>query len=454
MIKRIRSSSFVSTAPVHSGEPDKIRPTSGGPDRAPMTGGADKAHPVAPQHTGLRRIGAALHYRDFRVLWFGAFTSTIGTWMQKVAQNWLVLTITGSSSAFFLGLDSFLGELPILLFTLIGGVIADRHDRRRLLLMSQYIQMATAFTLAALVYFNRVHIWQVLTLSVITGLAQAFGGPAHQSLLPSLVSKDDVPNAIAFNSIQFNLARVIGPLLAGGALAAFGMAACFGLNGVSFLAVIVAILSLRIRHAPPAGPSRLREEFHEGLTFVRKRPALIGLAVLGFATTFLGNPFLTFLPLFAQNVFHGDVSLYTKLLACASAGAVTGALFVAWKGRFPHMGRAALLIQLAYAGLILAFALTRMLWLNAIILFFAGMCMVTVASVLSSLVQLNAPNEMRGRVMSLYMVAFRGGMPLGSLVGGWIASRASAQAVLMVNGVLMSLVAAWFLLKSHGVREL
>jgi len=437
----------VSTAPVQSGEPGEVHPPADGPDKA-----RSAATPIQP--TGLRRIGAALHHRDFRILWFGAFTSTIGTWMQKVAQNWLVLTITGSSSAFFLGLDSFLGELPILLFSLVGGVIADRHDRRRLLLMSQYIQMATAFTLAALVYFNRIHIWQVLTLSVITGLAQAFGGPAHQSLLPSLVSKDDVPNAIAFNSIQFNLARVIGPLMAGAALAAFGMAACFGLNGLSFLAVIAAIMALRIRHAPPLGPSRLREEFHEGLTFVRERPALIGLAVLGFATTFLGNPFLTFLPLFAQNVFHGDVSLYTKLLACASAGAVTGALVVAWRGRFPHMGRTALMMQLLYAILILLFAVTRVLWLNAIILFCAGICMMTVASMLSSLVQLNAPNEMRGRVMSLYMVAFRGGMPLGSLMGGWVASLASAPAVLIVNGVLLSLVAAWFLLKSYGVREL
>jgi predicted MFS family arabinose efflux permease len=388
------------------------------------------------------------------VLWFGAFTSTIGTWMQKVAQNWLVLTITGSSSAFFLGLDSFLGELPILLFTLVGGVIADRYDRRRLLLMSQYIQMTAAFTLAALVYFDRVRIWHVLALSVITGLAQAFGGPAHQSLLPSLVSKDDVPNAVAFNSIQFNLARVIGPLLAGAALAAFGMAACFGLNGVSFLAVIVAIFSLHIRHSPATGPSRLREDFHGGLRFVRERPALIGLAVLGFATTFLGNPFLTFLPLFAQNVFHGDVSLYTKLLACASAGAVTGALFVAWRGRFPHMGRAALLMQLSYALLILLFAVTRVLWLNAVILFLAGICMVTVTSMLMSLVQLTVTNEMRGRVMSIYMVAFRGGMPLGSLVGGYLASRTSAPTVLMINGVLMSLVAAWFLLRSDGVREL
>jgi MFS family permease len=402
----------------------------------------------------LRRIGAALHYRDFRVLWFGAFTSTIGTWMQKVAQNWLVLTLTGSSSAFFLGLDSFLGELPILLFTLVGGVIADRHDRRRLLLMSQYIQMTTAFTLMALVYFERIRIWQVLTLSVITGLAQAFGGPAHQSLLPSLVSKEDVPNAVAFNSIQFNLARVIGPLLAGAALAAFGMAACFGMNGVSFLAVIAAILSLHIRHVPSTVPSRLQEEFKSGLRFVRDRPALIGLAVLGFATTFFGNPFLTFLPLFAQNVFHGDVSLYTKLLACASAGAVTGALFVAWRGRFPHMGRAALLMQLAYALLILLFAFTRVLWLNAVILFLAGVCMVTVTSMFMSLVQLTVTNEMRGRVMSIYMVAFRGGMPLGSLVAGWVASLSSAPTVLAINGILMSLVAAWFLLRGDGVRKL
>ena len=407
-----------------------------------------------PPPSGLRRIGAALHYRDFRILWFGAFTSTIGTWMQKVAQNWLVLTLAGSSSAFFLGLDSFLGELPILLFTLVGGVIADRHDRRQLLLMSQYVQMAAAFTLAALVYFDIVQIWHVLTLSVITGLAQAFGGPAHQSLMPSLVSEKDVPNAIAFNSIQFNLARVIGPLLAGAALAAFGMAVCFGLNGLSFLAVIAAIFSLHIRHAPPAGPSRMREEFRGGLRFVRERPALIGLAVLGFVTTFLGNPLLTFLPLVAQNVFQGDVSLYTKLLACASAGAVTGALFVAWRGRFPHMGRAALLMLLAYALLIFLFAITRVLWLNAIILFLAGICMMTVTAMLMSLVQLNVPNAMRGRVMSIYMVAFRGGMPLGSLFGGWIASVASAPAVLVLNGILMSLVAAWFLLKSDGVRKL
>jgi MFS family permease len=407
-----------------------------------------------PPATGLRRMGAALTYRDFRLLWFGAFTSTIGTWMQKVAQNWLVLTLTGTSSAFFLGLDSFLGDLPILLLTLVGGVVADRRDRRQLLLASQYTQMTTALTLATLVYFNVVHIWHVLLLSTLTGLAQAFGGPAYQSLIPSLVDKRDLPNAIAFNSIQFNLARVIGPLIAGAALSAFGMVICFGLNGVSFLAVIAAILLLHIRHTPVASATRIRDELATGLTYVKAHPSLRGLSVLGFATTFLGYPLLTFLPLFAKNVFNGDATLYTHLMAFAGTGAVVGALGVAWLGKFTHMGRVLLAVQFAYGVLAVLFALTRILWINEVLLFGAGVCMVMVASMLQSLAQLNAPNEMRGRVMSAYMVAFRGGMPLGSLAGGWIANATSAPTVLVINGILLSSVAAWFLLKSQAVREL
>ncbi len=410
--------------------------------------------PEPPPPTGFRRIAAALTYRDFRVLWFGAFTSTIGTWMQKVAQNWLVLTITGSSSAFFLGLDSFLGELPILLLTLVGGVVADRYDRKRLLLSSQYIQMTAAFTLAALVYWDVVRIWHVLTLSVITGLAQAFGGPAYQSLLPSLVGKNDVPNAIAFNSIQFNLARVIGPLLAGAALAAFGMVACFGLNGLSFLAVIVAILMLHVRHTPPAAKTRMHHELKRGFEYARAHPALLSLAVLGFSATFLGGPLLTFLPLFAQDVFRGGVTQYTHLMSFAGAGAVTGALVVAWLGKFRHMGRTLLILQVVFGILIALFAVTRIFWINAVLLFGCASCMVMVFAMLSSLVQLNAPNEMRGRVMSIYMVAFRGGSPLGGLVGGWMATLAGAPSVLIVNGVLLSLVATWFLTRSDGVREI
>jgi MFS family permease len=402
----------------------------------------------------LLRVAAALTYRDFRVLWLGAMTSSIGTWMQKVAQNWLVLTLAGTSSAFYLGLDSFLGELPILLFTLIGGVVADRHDRRRLLLTSQYVQMSTAFALAALVYFDVVRIWHVLVLSAVTGTAQAFGGPAHQSLMPLLIDKKDLPNAVALNSIQFNLARVIGPLLAGAALAAFGMVACFGLNGLSFLAVIAALLALHVRHIPVPSGQRMRDELKGGLRYVRHEKALVNLTVIGFATTFLGFPLLTFLPLFAQNVFKGGVTQYTHLMAFAGAGAVVGALIAAWVGKFPHMGRALLIIQFAFGATIVMFAASRVLWISQAVLFFAGSLMVMTTAMTMSLVQLSAPNEMRGRVMSIYMVAFRGGMPLGSLLSGWAANQTSAPVVLLVNGTLLALVAGWFLVHSHGVREL
>ena len=388
------------------------------------------------------------------MLWLGAMTSSIGTWMQKVAQNWLVLRLAGTSSAFYLGLDSFLGELPILLFTLIGGVVADRYDRRRLLVTSQVVQMGTAFVLAVLVFFDLISIWHVLLLSAITGFAQAFGGPAYQSLMPLLVDKDDLPNAVALNSIQFNLARVIGPLLAGAALAAFGMVACFGLNGLSFFAVIIAILSLHTRHVPVASGLRMRDDLKGGLVYVRGHAPLIALTVVGFATTFLGYPLLTFLPLFARNVFGGDVAEYTHLMAFAGTGAVTGALVVAWMGRFPHMGRTLLGVQFAYGALVVVFASSRLLWFSELLLFIAGALLIMTTSLTTSLAQLIAPNEMRGRVMSIYMVAFRGGMPLGSLAAGWAANHTSAPAVLTVNGVLLSLVAGWFLVHGHGLRKL
>jgi MFS family permease len=399
----------------------------------------------------LRRTLAAFAYRDFRVLWFGACTSSIGTWMQNLAENWLVLSLTGS--AFFLGLDAFLQQLPIMLFTLIGGVLADRRDRRRTLLTSQYIQMSTAFTLAVLVYFGVIKIWHILLLSFITGSAQSFGGPAYQSLIPSLVDKKDLPNAIALNSIQFNLARVIGPLLAGAALAMFGMASCFSLNGLSFLVVIVALMSLRVKHIPSTATTRMRDELRGGLSYVRHQGSLLALIVLAAMTTFLGFAVLTFLPLFAQNVFHQGVGQYSRLMAFSGAGSVVGALVVAWLGKFKRMGLTALIVQAIYGILIVAFSASRMLWLSYLLLFLTGASLMVVFSTVTSLIQLIAPNEMRGRVVSIYMVAFRGGMPLGSLVSGYFASLFGAPAVLATNGVLLVIVAVYFLIRSHGVRE-
>ena len=400
----------------------------------------------------LQRAFAAFTYRDFRVLWFGAFSSTVGTWMQKVAQSWLIFDLTNSS--FYLGLDDFLGQLPILLFTLVGGVIADRHDRKRLLLGSQFVQMATAFALAALVFQGRVHIGHILALSFTTGLAQAFGGPAYQAMIPSLIHKKDLPNAIALNSIQFNLARVFGPLLAGVTMAALGAAGCFTLNGVSFLIVIVALMSLSLKHIPPTDRKPMVTELKGGFEYARSEPAIVALTILASITTFLGLPLLTFLPVFAREIFHGDVGRFSWMMAFSGMGAVTGALVIAWLGRFKHMGLALLMIQLVCGALITAFAFSRIYWLSCLLLFCNGAGLLMIFSMTSSLVQLIVPDHLRGRVVSIYMVAFRGGMPLGSLVSGFAASFFPIPVVLGINGLLVSVVATYYLVRSHGVREL
>jgi predicted MFS family arabinose efflux permease len=401
----------------------------------------------------LRRVAAAFSSRDFRILWLGAFASTVGTWMQKVAQSWLVFALTGST--FFLGLDDFLGQLPVLLFTVIGGVIADRHDRRRLLIGSQYVQMTSAFVLAALVYWDAVRVWHILTLSFVTGFAQAFGGPAYQSLIPSLIRREDLPNAIALNSIQFNLARVIGPLLAGATLAAWGTAACFGLNGLSFLVVIVALLSLAVKHVPPSDRRSLRHELRDGLSYVRGQHALMGLTTLAFLVTFLGLPLLTFLPVVAKEVFQQDMAGYSRMMAWSGGGAVSGALVVAWLGKFRHMGRTLLAVQTVFGLLVIAFAASRALWVSHLLLFACGAALIMVFSLTSSLVQLIVPDRLRGRVMGIYMVAFRGGMPLGSLAAGYAATRLPAPWVLAANGALLVLVAAYFVgIDRRGVRSL
>jgi MFS family permease len=372
--------------------------------------------------------------------------------MQKVAQSWLVFDLTKSS--FYLGLDDFLGQLPILLFTVLGGVIADRHDRRQLLLSSQYVQMTTAFILAILVWTGVIRVQYILLLSCLTGFAQAFGGPAYQSLMPTLVPKKHLPNAIALNSIQFNMSRIVGSLLAGTTLAAFGAAMCFTLNGLSFIAVIIAILSLGVRHIPSPERKPILHEMRGGFSYVKREPALIALIVVAFFTTFLGLPLITFLPVVAHTVFHGEIGLYSTMIAFSGAGSVVGALLVAWLGRFKHMGRTLLIVQAFYGLLIAGFALSRALWASELILFCAGFSAMIVTAMTTSLVQLIVPDHLRGRVVSIYMVALRGGMPLGSLASGYAATFLGVPLVLGINGALVSIVGMYFLARSHGVREL
>ena len=387
-------------------------------------------------------------------MFLGACLSTTGTFMQSVAQSWLVYLL--SKSSFFLGLDSFLGQIPIVLLSLIGGAVADRTERRKLLLGSQYVQMTCAFTLAALYGAGLItsrNFGLILAMSFVVGVAQSFGGPAYSALIPSLVKSEDVPNAIALNSIQFNLARVIGPMLGGIALG-YSATWCFGLNGLSFVAVIISLYVIQTRFVPAKNGGSLMDSIKQGIHFIRGREGMVGLIALAFLMTMLSFPIMVFLPVFAKDVFHGGPGMLTVLMCTSGAGSVVGALVVASLQRVRRRGRMALLLLLVLGVLIVCFSLSTMLPLSLVVIFLSGGVTMGVFATVTSLVQLITPNDMRGRVMSVYNVALRGGMPVGSLVVGTLSVRFHTPPVLAVNGALLVLLSAWFLLVQRRVAAL
>jgi MFS family permease len=404
----------------------------------------------------IRRVFKAFQYRDFRLMWMGACTSSIGTWMQKMAQALLILNLS-NNSAFLLGLDAFLGDIPIFLFSLVGGVVADRIDRRRILLASQIVQMTTALLMTLLIAFHAIHIWQVLCLSFVTGLAQAFGGPAYQALIPSLVEKEDMPNAIALQSIQFNVARIIGPVAGGLAMSYLGEVWCFGLNGLSFMAPITSLILVRPKFQPQKSADSILAGIKQGIAFIRTHGTMEALMTLAFCMTALGVPMLTFLPYFAKKVLIGDIdpkTLLTILLCASGVGSICGSLGVAALGHTKHKGRAALTALVCLGGTIAGFAMSTNIWLSCVMLFLSGAALITVFALVNSLVQLVTTNEMRGRVMSVYNVAFRGGMPMGNLLAGRLVELFTAPVVLAVNGVVLAGIALYFMLVHRRIATL
>ena len=402
--------------------------------------------------TTLRRIFKAFQYRDFRLMWFGACTSSIGTWMQIVAQGWLIYRL--SHSAFLLALDQFLGGIPIFLLSLIGGVIADRVERRRILLGSQYIQLASAGLLTALVATGVVHVWHILCLSFISGFAQAFGGPAYSALVPTLVEREDMPNAIALNSIQFNLAVTIGPALAGEALARLGETWCFGLNTVSFLAPIAALLIITSRFQPQKTTDSMFSSLKQGIQFVRKQGSMEALILLAFAMTALSMPLRTYFPVFVKDIFLRGPETYGRLLSLMGVGSILGSLAIASLGNFRHKGRIALTMLICLGAGISGFALSKSLPVSYGVVVVVGFSMMAVFATVNSLVQLITTEEMRGRVMSVYNCAFRGGMPMGNLLSGWLVPLFSAPIVLGVNGALLVLLGMYFFVTRSRVTSL
>ncbi len=404
------------------------------------------------QSPTLRKVFKAFHYRDFRLMWIGACTSSIGTWMQIVAQGWLIYRL--SHSSFLLGLDQFLAGIPIFLFTLIGGVVADRTERRKILLISQWVQMASAAILTLLVTLGVAHVWQILCLSFVSGLAQAFGGPAYQALIPTLVDREDMPNAIALNSIQFNLAVTVGPALAGMTLAKLGEKWCFGLNAVSFLAPIISLSMISATFLPVKSAESILGSLKQGINFIWHHGSMVGLIVLAFLMTFLSMPMRTYMPVFVKDIFHRGPETYGNLLSLMGVGSICGSLAVAGKGNISNKGRFALTMLILLGAGIAGFSLSKVLPISYGMLVLVGASMMAVFATVTSLVQLITTNEMRGRVMSVYNFAFRGGMPMGNLVSGWLVPAYTAPMVLAVNGFLLVLVAFYFLIVQRRVAAL
>jgi predicted MFS family arabinose efflux permease len=314
--------------------------------------------------------------------------------------------------------------------------------------------MGSATVLTILVANGLTHVWPILCLSFVSGLAQAFGGPAYSALIPTLVEREDMPNAIALNSIQFNLAVTIGPALAGLALGRLGEKWCFGLNALSFIAPIISLLMITTRFLPVKTGESMFTSLKEGIKFVRKQNSMEALIVLAFCMTALAMPMRTYIPVFVKDIFHRGPETYGNLLSLMGVGSICGSLMVAGLGNIRHKGRFAIIGLICLGIAIAGFSLSRSLPLSYSMLLIVGASMMAVFATVTSLVQLITTNEMRGRVMSVYNCAFRGGMPMGNLLSGWLVPIFTAPLVLSVNGLLLILMALYFLLLQRRVTAL
>jgi MFS family permease len=361
---------------------------------------------------------SAFSFRGFRVLWTGAFLSSVGTWTQDVALNWLVHERFLDPR--YLGYRTFASDAPLIAFMVLGGAAADRIDRRRILLTSQFLQMGFAACLGLLYATGRLGIGPILLFAFLAGLAQSQSAPTYQAVLTTLVPPPQIPSAVALNSLQFNLSRAIGPVLAGMLLVYAGAGWCFTVNALSFLAVIVALWRIQIPSPGLAKRESLAESLTAGFRHVRRSPVLTLYMALAAAGSFLAFPLITYLPVIAGETLRTGARGYSQLLFAFGIGAILGALVTAQRGRAPLRGRALVLGFAAYGLASLLAVLAPWQGVAMALLVAAGFSLVTSFSILNSLMQEAAPDEFRGRVVSIYGLFFRGGMPLGSLVAGFL----------------------------------
>jgi MFS family permease len=400
----------------------------------------------------LPQIVRALRNPSFRLFWGGNFLSNIGTWMQNVAQGWLVLTLTGS--AFWLGVVGFAGSIPFLVFTLFGGVVADRVNKRRLLLVTQSVMMVLAFVLAALAWFKIVTVWELVLLSFLNGMAMAMNAPSYQALVPRLVPREDITNAIALNSAQFNMSRILGPTLGGYAMALVGVAGNFFLNGVSFLAVLWALTRIRYPEQEPSHYPGLFSSLREGFAYVRANKQMRVLVWMTGWVSFLGIPFLTFIPYFARIQLHTNETGLGWLMAASGLGAVVAAITVAALGKLRHRGAVVTFGGVVFFSAIIAFCYSHTFALSQGLLLIEGFSGILMISSFNVAIQHLASDQMRGRVMSIYATCFLGLPPLGSLLAGEMSRHIPTPHALAAMAAVAASVFAGTYAASKPLREL
>lgn len=388
---------------------------------------------------------SALQYRDFRLFWFGQIISLSGTWMQSVAQGWLVYSLT--KSPFYLGLVAASGSLPILLFTFAGGIAADRFRKRNVLLLTQASSILPALLLGILTDINVIAVWQVALLAAVLGTINAFDVPARQSFIIEMVGKSNLTNAIALNSAAFHGARMIGPVIAGITIASIGLPACFYLNALSFVAVIIALSKIKVSGDIREISNGIVKDFIEGIQYIKSESEIYRIMLLIAVISLIGMPFITLLPIFAVEVLGRGPEGFGFLVGATGVGALTAALFLAFKGDIKEKNRFLSLSALCFSILLFIFSISRNFYLSIAFLVFIGWSLVSFFAIANSFLQLSVPDNLRGRAMSVYTFVFLGTAPIGNSIMGIVADSIGTTKTVSIAAIICFFISIIFSVK-------
>ncbi|MCK9423607.1 MAG: MFS transporter [Bacteroidales bacterium] len=401
----------------------------------------------------IKNIFSSLRSRNYRIYFTGQGISLVGTWMQNIALSWLVYRLTGS--VFLLGLVGFTSQIPTFVLAPFTGVLTDRYSRLKIMILAQVFFMLQALTMAMLVLFNLIEVWHIIALSLVFGIISAFDAPARQSLVIDLIdNRADLGNAIALNSAIFNGARLVGPAIAGITIAAVGEGICFLLNTFSFVAVIIALLRIKIPiRQKPLQTGNFKESFKEGLQYTFHSMPIRTLILLLAILSLVGLPFIVLLPAYAKEILHGSSDTLGFLMSAMGAGALTGALYMATRKTVLGLGRIISLNSILLGVAIVLLSFSEKLHFSLIVFFFGGLSMILLLSAINTMLQTIADEDKRGRVMSFYAMALMGISPIGNLFAGTIASGIGISYTLLIGGTVTLLSGLWFEMNRKSLRK-